>query len=261
MTLMLAALSLISLALAAVMGTLLARSTNARVAAERELAVTRQRLADGENRLGDFERLRAESLQAAQAAVLATAQQLSSKLLEDHKRENAEAKKDAEERVRHASEHLVRQVDEIAKVVHKLHGQVEEKGAALDTLWRALSSPGGAGELAEIGLAKFIRKAKAYRTMNCLGRSSQVSRHTLTKPDQLSQLFGGCSGIMVGAGRFCAAKPRDSRSVNRISLCFEPADQLRGRGMKSFSSSFTMNAQEPRLGEPYKPFSAEVYRR
>jgi DNA recombination protein RmuC len=156
MTLILAALSLISLGLAAVLAALLARSTNARVAAERELAVARQRLADGENRFGDFERLRAESLQAAQAAVLATAQQLSSKLLEDHKRENAEAKRDAEERVRQASEHLVRQVDEIAKAVHKLHGQVEEKGEALDTLWRALSSPGGAGELAEIGLANTL---------------------------------------------------------------------------------------------------------
>jgi DNA recombination protein RmuC len=156
MTLILAALSLISLGLAAVLAVLLGRSTNARVAAERELAVARQRFADGENRLGDFERLRAESLQAAQAAVLATAQQLSSKLLEDHKRENAEAKRDAEERVRQASEHLVRQVDEIAKAVHKLHGQVEEKGEALDTLWRALSSPGGAGELAEIGLANTL---------------------------------------------------------------------------------------------------------
>jgi DNA recombination protein RmuC len=156
MSLVLAALSLISLTLAAVLGVLLARSTKARVAAERELAVARQRLADGENRLADFERLRAESLQAAQAAVLTTAQQLSSKLLEDHKRENVEAKKEAEERVRQASEHLVRQVDEIAKAVHKLHGQVEEKGEALDTVLRALSSPGGAGELAEIGLANTL---------------------------------------------------------------------------------------------------------
>jgi len=90
MTLMLSALSLISLALAAFMAVLLTRSGNARVAAERELAVARQRLADGETRLADFERLRSESLQAAQAAVLATAQQLSSKLLEDHKRENVE---------------------------------------------------------------------------------------------------------------------------------------------------------------------------
>lgn len=139
-----------------VLAVLLARSAAARLAAEREAAVLRQQLVDGERRIGDFERLRAESLQAAQAAVLATAQQLSSKLIEDHKRENAEAKQEAEERVRRASADLVKQMDEIAKAVQQLHGQVQEKGAALDTLWRALSSPGGAGQAAEIGLANTL---------------------------------------------------------------------------------------------------------
>lgn len=129
----------------------------ARFAAEKELAAARQQLLDGEQRLTDFARLREESLQAAQAAVLATAQQLSSKLLEDHKRENIEAKKESEERVRVASEHLVKQVDEIAKAVQQLHGQVQEKGQVLDTVWRALSSPGGAGYIAEIGLANTLK--------------------------------------------------------------------------------------------------------
>jgi DNA recombination protein RmuC len=156
MDILLAASALISLAFTVVLGVLLARSATARVAAERELALARQKLADHEHRVDDFERLKAESLQAAQAAVLATAQQLSSKLLEDHKRENAESKKDAEERVRQASEHLVKQVDEITKAVHQLSGQVQQKGEALDTLWRALSSPGGAGEIAEIGLANAL---------------------------------------------------------------------------------------------------------
>jgi DNA recombination protein RmuC len=129
----------------------------ARFAGERELAAARQQLADDAARRGDFDRLREESLQAAQAAVLATAQQLSSKLLEDHKRENVEAKKEAEERVRQASEHLVKQVDEIAKAVQQLHGQVQEKGELLDTMWRALSTPGGAGAVAEIGLANTLK--------------------------------------------------------------------------------------------------------
>ena len=144
------------LLVALVLAVLLARSAAARLAAEREAAALRQQLLDGERRIADFERLRAESLQAAQAAVLATAQQVSSKLIEDHKRENAEAKQEAEERVRRASADLVKQMDEIAKAVQQLHGQVQEKGAALDTLWRALSSPGGAGQAAEIGLANTL---------------------------------------------------------------------------------------------------------
>src|SRR5690348_7531653 len=93
----------------------------ARVAAERELAVAHERVAEGERRQQDFGRLREESVQAAQAAGLATAQQLSSKLLEDHKRENAGAKLEAEARVRQATESLVKQVDEIAKAVSQLH--------------------------------------------------------------------------------------------------------------------------------------------
>jgi DNA recombination protein RmuC len=57
-----------------------------------ELAVMRQRLADNEARMADFERVKAEGLQAMQAAALQTTQLLSSKLLEDHKRENEAAK-------------------------------------------------------------------------------------------------------------------------------------------------------------------------
>jgi DNA recombination protein RmuC len=157
MAMITAVLALFLLALAAVLGGLLMRATTARVAAERDLALARQRLAQEEAQRGDFERLKAESLQAAQAAVLATAQQLSSKLLEDHKRENAEAKRDAEDRVRQVNERLVRQVDEIAKAVHQLSGQLQDKARVLDTLWRALSSPGGAGHVAEVGLANTLK--------------------------------------------------------------------------------------------------------
>src|SRR6185437_10798316 len=57
----------------------------ARLAAETELAAARQRVADSEQRILEFERLKEESLRAARAAVLTTAQEVSSKLLEDHK--------------------------------------------------------------------------------------------------------------------------------------------------------------------------------
>lgn len=138
MEIALAALALLLFLAAATLAVVLARAVTARLAAERELATVRQQLVDGERRFGDFERLRRESLQAAQAAVLTTAQQLSSKLIDDHKRENDTAKKESEERVRQASEQLVKQVDEIAKAVHQLSGQVQQKGEVLDTVWRAL---------------------------------------------------------------------------------------------------------------------------
>ena len=129
----------------------------ARLAAERQLAGAEHRIAEAERRLSDFEHLRAESLQATKAALLETAQTLSSKLIDDHKRETIEQRKETEERVRVASELLVRQVDDIAKAVAELNGQMQEKSRVIDTVWRSLSSPSGAGQLAEIGLANTLK--------------------------------------------------------------------------------------------------------
>jgi DNA recombination protein RmuC len=157
MEIMLAALALLLLVLTVALGALLARAVMARLKAERDLATARQQVLAGERRLADFELLKQESLLATKAALLETGQQLSSKLLDDHKRENAEAKKDSEERVRQAGADLVKQVGDLAKTVQQLSGQVQQKGETLDTLWRTLSSPGGAGQLAEVGLANTLQ--------------------------------------------------------------------------------------------------------
>jgi DNA recombination protein RmuC len=129
----------------------------ARHRAEREAALALQRLADMENRIADFERLKEESLQAAQASMLATAQQLSSKLIDDHKRENEEAKKAAEERVKETTEQFVRQFEQVTNAVAQIQGQLGEKSQLLDTLRRALTNPTGAGQFAEIGLANTLK--------------------------------------------------------------------------------------------------------
>jgi len=132
-------------------------AVRARHAAERDLAVARQQLAEAQNRLPDFERLRQESLQAAQAAMLKTAQELSSKLLDDHKRENAEAKKQSETRLKELAQPLVEHATKLNEAVAALHSQIQDKGRTLDTVMRALSSPGGAGQIAEIGLANTLK--------------------------------------------------------------------------------------------------------
>jgi len=133
------------------------RAVRARHAAERELAVAREKLAQAEARGGEFEQVKAAMLQSAQAAMLATARELNAQLLASHKAENVEAKKDAESRVQKASETFLKQVDELAKRVAEIGGQVKENDKTIDTVMRALSSPGGAGQLAEIGLANTLQ--------------------------------------------------------------------------------------------------------
>ncbi len=133
------------------------RAQAERLAAVGELAAARQQLSDGELRIKDFERLKEESLLAAKAAMLSTAQELSTKLIEDHRRENAESKKEGEERVRLTTEQLMTRMGEITTAVAALNGQVSEKAQQLDTVWRALSNPSGAGQIAEIGLANTLK--------------------------------------------------------------------------------------------------------
>lgn len=135
-------LAVLAAVAAAALTALVLRVRQARHAAERQL---------------EMERLKRESAELAKAAAVEVGQQLSSKLLDDHKREAAEQRKEADERVRQVNEALVKQVDDITKFVAALQGQVSEKGQVLDTVMRALSSPGGAGQLAEIGLGNALK--------------------------------------------------------------------------------------------------------
>jgi DNA recombination protein RmuC len=125
--------------------------------AESQAALRQQEVVEIKKRMDDWEATKAESLQAAKAAVLATASELSSKLLEDHKRESGEAKKDAEERVRKTTEMLLSQVQELTKTVAALNMQVDQNRGTMDTVWKALSCPGGVGHFAEIGLENTLK--------------------------------------------------------------------------------------------------------
>jgi DNA recombination protein RmuC len=132
-------------------------AVEARVAAERGAAAAQAELNAIQTRLEDFEVLRKQLTDAAKGAVSETAAQVSSKLLDDHKRESSEAKQQAEERVRAASETLLKQVAEVAQLVHVLGDRVNKTGGEMELLMRAVTSPGGAGELAEVGLANALQ--------------------------------------------------------------------------------------------------------
>ncbi|MDE1904635.1 MAG: hypothetical protein KGI46_12320, partial [Alphaproteobacteria bacterium] len=115
---------------------------HARGRAVTDLAVAREQLAQAERRSTDYARLRQEMLDATKAAVLEPAQSLSSKLLDDYKRENAEAKKESEARLKKLAQPLVEHATKLNEAVAALHGQIQDKGRTLDTVMRALSSPG-----------------------------------------------------------------------------------------------------------------------
>jgi len=131
--------------------------------AERELAVARQKLSEAENRHGDFEALRRESLQAAQAAMLQTAQALSSKLLDDHKRETTAAKEETALHTQKVSEAFIKRVEQLTNVVASIESRQSKSDRTIETVWRSLSNPSGAGQLAETILGNTL-KSFAFET-------------------------------------------------------------------------------------------------
>lgn len=105
-----------------------------------------------EERMRDLEQMKKHAIEAANAGALDSAGKISSKLLDDHKRQTEEAKKESQARVKETTDHLVKQITEVGKSIHALNVDVGTNRNTMDTVMRALSSPGGAGQYSEIGL-------------------------------------------------------------------------------------------------------------
>jgi DNA recombination protein RmuC len=132
-----------------------ARAEAARAATDAALA--RQQAEATRLQMADWEKTRAEFLETTKAGVFQTAQTISSKLLEDHKRETAESKLAAQKLLAETTAALKLEVQVLTDGVSQLKGTVTEKAQMIDTIQRALSSPGGAGYFAEIGLANTLK--------------------------------------------------------------------------------------------------------
>ncbi len=132
-------------------------AVTAKLEAEKKVELMRQKAADLETRMKDWETQRDESVKAAKASILEAGGQMSSKLIEDHKREAEAARKEAEEAAKKTTESLLTQVQSITESVAALKAQTGENRDKMETVWRALSSPAGAGQLAEVGLENTLK--------------------------------------------------------------------------------------------------------
>lgn len=119
---------------------------------ERRAALADQAREHMERTMADWAAVRAQTLDATKAALLETSTTLSSKLLEDHKREAEAAKKDSEEIVKKTTDSLTKGVQQLVEHVSSLNVRVEQSDSKAETILRALSNPAGAGQMAEVGL-------------------------------------------------------------------------------------------------------------
>ena len=132
-------------------------AASAREAAERSAALARQQVEAEHAVRADWEKAKAEFMTVTRAAVMQTASDLSNKLLADHKRENTQAKEEAEKRVKETTALLMQQYERVTNSMGALDQQVRENRSAVETITRALSSPGGAGQHAETVLENTLK--------------------------------------------------------------------------------------------------------
>lgn len=125
--------------------------------AERRAQLAQQELSGFKERMKDWEHQKEHSVEAARAAIMKAGGDMSSKLLEDHKRETEHTHRQGEERVRKTTEQLLQKFEIIAKSVHTLQSTTLDTRSQMDTVMRSLSNPAGAGQMAEIGLENSLK--------------------------------------------------------------------------------------------------------
>lgn len=125
---------------------------------EREAAKLEQQLKDMQAERGAFEKYKEEFKHFAKSSVMEAGSQLSTKLLEDHKREAERVQKVTQEEAKQQSQKLVDQYQKATETLAQLHGNVQANSKQMDTVMRALSNPGGAGMMAEVGLENTLKQ-------------------------------------------------------------------------------------------------------
>jgi DNA recombination protein RmuC len=124
---------------------------------EKQLELQLQQHTELEKRQKDFDRASAEAMVQAKAAIFEISGTLSSKLMEEHLRENQSLKQAQEEKVKQTTEQLHVQFQNILNMVATLSSRVRESNDTVELVKRALLSPTGAGSLAEITLENILK--------------------------------------------------------------------------------------------------------
>lgn len=166
----------------------------ARQQAETNVKLMQQQIELSERRMTDWEKTKQEHLEAAKASVLKAGSEMSSKLLDDHKREAEAAKKDSEKRIKETTTTLQQQFQTVFESMRSLNDQVQESKQTVDVVRRSLLSPSGAGALAEITLENILKNSGLVKEQDYMMqywiRGNEASEHKGLKPDAIVMLPG-----------------------------------------------------------------------
>jgi DNA recombination protein RmuC len=134
-------------------------ANEAKILLEKELIIGKCQLDEANRKIQEWHQTKDEAMQYAKAAVFEVGNQLSTKLLEEHKRETSDAQKNSKEKIDETTIKLDQQFQSLVNIVSALNSQVKDSKDTVDLVRRALLSPTGAGALAEITLENILKSS------------------------------------------------------------------------------------------------------
>ena len=216
----------------------------AKIEAEKREALAQSRIETLQTAMQDFEAQREKMSLAAHEAVVKVGSELSNKLLADHKREAEAGCKEQEERTQKVTQSLMEQFLKVTQEVGTLQAQGKASAAKTDTLYRALSTPGGAGQHAEIGLENSLKNLGLEAGRDYFVQYNATSDEGgRLRPDAV---------VFLPHGRVLAVDSKASKHL----LAFAEAEDDSGRAAASENLKRSMNTHLTALAS--KDYSSAI---
>lgn len=151
----------------------------------------RLQLADSLARVRELENMESLADAAANAAKVALAEtgaMLSSKLMDDHKRENAASSEQFQKLTKDLTTPLAEQLAKVSGLVAHLHTNQDAHAGKLTDVLNALKTPTGSGKIAEIGLENLLKSFGLERGRDFETQFTVTSGGSRLRPDALVYL-------------------------------------------------------------------------
>lgn len=217
-----------------------------------DAALARQQAAHAESRVKDWEEQQEEAIRAARAAVMAAGGDVTKQLLELHQQQAAESRKQTEEQTQKTTTALFEQFQAVSQSVAVLQTTDRDTRTRLETIWQALSSPGGAGHFAEIGLENTLKTFGLTPGQDFMLQQSMPEKPggSLRRPDAVVFLPGETLLILdAKASKFLLELARAEDAEQEAILLTalkkrmrEHLRQLAGRDYRSAAESYYSEA-------------------
>ena len=202
-----------------------------------------------EQRLLEFKKIQNESNSSTKAALFDMGKELSSQLIDLHKKENKENRDISEKQISTSSQKFNDEFERIISMVGSLNKEVSQSKDAVDLIKNSLLSPSGAGALAEITLENILKASNLRSNLDYIMQYNIAStqEQDVLRPD--SVIFLPSNRIMVidaKASKFLIDSKEDDTQLAKTMN-----NHLRSLKSKSYAEAVrdNLSLKEEQVGD------------